>query len=148
MSIGCRNALGAVPNPESVAVHPPWCIAVTYLQSHTSKVAGLTLRTCHDCLLHPPPLVDLAQDRKILGFFLSSNAGPATRAYAGPPCNSPRARADASHRSNQLLPHNRRQRAPAIGQAGRATCTVPPAQLPYCPAKSRSQGDFLAAMTA
>ena len=31
------------------------------------------LPTCHGCLLHPPPLVDLARDRKISGFFLSEN---------------------------------------------------------------------------
>src|SRR5690606_1855348 len=32
--------------------------------------------TCHGCLLHPPPLVDLAQDLRILGFFLPVPGGP------------------------------------------------------------------------
>ena len=41
------------PNPDSVA-------------SETSR----PLPTCHGCLLHPPPLVDLARDLTISGFFL------------------------------------------------------------------------------
>ncbi|WP_235551086.1 hypothetical protein, partial [Bordetella bronchiseptica] len=31
--------------------------------------------TCHGCLLHPPPLVDLARDRKISGFFFAATRG-------------------------------------------------------------------------
>ena len=38
------------------------------------------LPTCHGCLLHPPPLVDLARDLTISGFFLSqNNASPFMR---------------------------------------------------------------------
>ncbi len=31
--------------------------------------ANVNSLTCHDCLLHPPPLVDLSQDRKVLASF-------------------------------------------------------------------------------
>lgn len=36
----------------------------------TAKRAEGQLPTCHGCLLHPPPLVDLARDLTISGFFL------------------------------------------------------------------------------
>jgi hypothetical protein len=35
-----------------------------------AKRAEAQLPTCHGCLLHPPPLVDLARDLTISGFFL------------------------------------------------------------------------------
>ena len=34
------------------------------------QVRNAHCATCQGCLLHPPPLVDLARDRKISGFFL------------------------------------------------------------------------------
>ncbi|CAB3678002.1 hypothetical protein LMG1873_01484 [Achromobacter piechaudii] len=37
----------------------------------TAQRAEGQLPTCHGCLLHPPPLVDLARDLTISGFFLS-----------------------------------------------------------------------------
>ena len=43
--IGCRNAL-------------------------VKQLTKLAVLISHRCLLHPPPLVDLARDRKISGFFL------------------------------------------------------------------------------
>jgi len=39
----------------------------------TAQRAESQLPTCHGCLLHPPPLVDLARDLTISGFFLPGN---------------------------------------------------------------------------
>lgn len=36
----------------------------------TPAALGKAPATCHGCLLHPPPLVDLARDLTISGFFL------------------------------------------------------------------------------
>gem|GEM_PF-1398409 len=41
-----------------------------YVDAQASERSSLT---CQGCLLHPPPLVDLAQDCKVLGFFLLIN---------------------------------------------------------------------------
>jgi hypothetical protein len=40
--------------------------------ANPDSAASETLPTCHGCLLHPPPLVDLARDLTISGFFLSA----------------------------------------------------------------------------
>ena len=40
----------------------------------TAQRAESQLPTCQGCLLHPPPLVDLARDLTISGFFLPAQA--------------------------------------------------------------------------